>query len=536
MGIQHGQRPPGLVSPHGIPFHLLPALIATVLLATGAWLGMASVFAWIHQAWWSFAGVGVYSHGYMVLGMAVWMGWTHWQRNPPLSLAPNWWMLAPLFILVGLLSLMELLYINSSRVLLVPPLILAVTGLAFGGIAGRRLAMPVLYLYFGLLPFWILDPLLQAIATRVVGAMIALVGVTAYIEGNFIHVTAGVFEIASACSGLSFFLSALALAVFYSALYLRRWGYRLLVVAVSVGAAVVSNWIRIWTLVLIGNYTDIQHYLIRDHYLYGWVLFVVAMAPVLFFANWLTDRELAGKAKGTAANGRSRGQGAKSPGASACAGANPTPAVTYSTLAAAAIGALLLLLPRAFVPNEIHDPNASAPLPLPDHLGVIEQVAANPAWQPSFSNAREGRASYPWQDSLIHVYRAVYPQQDRGHHLFQRGNSLVGKNWQPVSRNTEFVRLNSEGISVVEYRGHIAGREHLVWAWYEVAGQPVTSRLQAKLAEAMGIMPEKRNEGVAIALSIECGLLGCDDQRELLRKFTQTSLSAIQWRTPDPFP
>lgn len=508
--------------------NIVLALVAIAMLVAGAWLGMASVFAWIFKAWWSFAGVGVYSHGYIVLAMAIWMGWTYWQRNPPRSLAPSWWLLAPLLALVGLMSLLELLYVDSSRILLVPLLMLAAIGLTFGGQAGRQLAIPVFFLYFGLLPFWMLNPLLQALATRVVGFCIDLVSVPAYIEENFIHVTAGVFEIASACSGLSFFLSALALSVFYGAMYLRRWSYRLLVLVAATGAAVVSNWIRIWSLVMIGNYTNMHHYLVREHYLYGWALFVISMAPVLFFANWLTDRELA--AKRAAAGGKPEEQQKNSSAASAADRPRSVPVMAITSILAAAIGALLLTVPRAFVAAEITTPNSATPLLLPDRFGIIEQVDATPDWHPVFSNAREGRASYQWGEATIHAYQAIYSQQGRGHHLFLGENSLVGgKRWQPVSQGRQLIRLDSEGLPAIEYRGRIAGRDYVVLGWYEVAGQLVNSRLNAKLAEVKA-MPLGRNDGVATALAIECGLMDCDLPRNQLQEFVRISFPAIRPR------
>lgn len=494
---------------------MVPA--ALVLLAAGAWVGMSSVFAWIFSAWWSFAGVGVYSHGYLVLAMSVWMGLVYWRADPPRPLSPTWWALLPLLGLAGMLALMELLYIDSSRALLVPPLMLAAITLVFGSPAGRRLAVPVLFLYAGLLPWWILNPPLQQIATAVVGFLVGLVNVPAYIEGNFIHVPAGVFEIASACSGLSFFITAISLAVFYGAMYLWRWRSRGMLLAAAAGAALVSNWIRIWTLVLIGNYTEMRHWLVGEHYLFGWGVFLIAMAPVLFLARWLEDRDLAAEKNGAHA------------AADHVEGTEPasSPAVASSVILAAVVGALLLTLPRAFIAAEMPPANTAEPLPLPGRIGVVEQIAAEPDWRPRFINAREGLASYPWREGTVHVYRAVYPEQNSDHHLFLGRNSLVGDNWQPLEQSAGQVELKSGSLTVVEHRGSINGDEHLVWAWYEIAGRPVTGRLGAKLAEIGGIT-RGRNDGVAMALAMACGL-DCDLARRRMQGFIPAAYPVIQW-------
>jgi hypothetical protein len=64
----------------------------------------------------------VYTHGYLVLAMAVWLGWWVWTRNPPARLAPDngggcsrW--SGP----GGAAGLMELVFLNVPRLYLVPP-------------------------------------------------------------------------------------------------------------------------------------------------------------------------------------------------------------------------------------------------------------------------------------------------------------------------------------------------------------------------------------------------------------------------------
>lgn len=528
MKLNPNQHRPGLTTQGQLPFQFIPVLVAIALLTAGAWAGMSSVFLWIFKAWWSFAGVGVYSHGYLVLGMSIWMGWAFWLYDPPQRLSPNWWLLIPLLGLMGTLSLMELLYIDSSRVLLVPPIILSVTGLFLGTKAAQRLAIPVLFLYSGLLPFWMLNPVLQAIATEVTGILIRLGNIPAYIEGNFIHVTAGVFEIASACSGLSFFLSAVSLAVFYSAMYLWRWRSRWLLLLAAAGAALVSNWIRIWSLVLIGHYTEMQHWLIGEHYLYGWFLFVIAMAPVLFFAKWLEDRDLAHRATSTTPGNNTPQQGQKAAGQRLTGTSGPITVVGKKIIFAAALGGLLLLTPRFFVAPDVDVLNATEPLPMPPSMGDAQQLTAPTPWSPVFTNAREGRASYQWDGTIIHVYRAVYPKQNRSNHLFLSRNSLLGRDWQPISQSTEVIRPNGKVLDVVEFHGRLDGDEHLVWAWYEVLGQPTTSRWVAKLIEVKEIH-QGRNEGVVIALSVACGG-DCERSRRHLHEFTQAALPDLQWQ------
>ncbi|MCC5887217.1 MAG: EpsI family protein [Gammaproteobacteria bacterium] len=486
-------------------------LLPIALLIAGAVIGMSSILAWVVTAWWSFFGVGVYSHGYLVLGLALWIGWTQWQRDPPSHLGPWWWGLIPLAVLITGMATMELIYINTSRALLLPLLFVAATSLVFGLGAARRVLMPAGFVYFGLLPFWMLDPLLQALATRAVSILMNFGDVPFFIEGFYIHIPAGTFEIASACSGLSFLMSAVTLATFYSAMYLRRWPYRVTLVVAAAAAALVSNWIRVWTLILIGEHTALEHWLIDDHYFYGWVLFIIALVPILFLARQLEIRELE--------------QAKSSDPASPSAVARPEMANLGPLMLAALAGALLLTLPSllATEPASVAD---QPPLDLPDLAHVGAEPAGDPAWQPDFRDARQGHGAYVFAGGTVEVFVAFYAKQDADHHLFLPRNNLLGdrRRRAPDARRT--LTLEGDTFEVNEFIDTTGRSEQLIWGWYEVAGRIVNTRLGAKIAE-VAAMPSGRNDGMVIAVATDCDT-GCDQARERLEAFLQAAGSELR--------
>lgn len=262
--------------------------LAAVVVAGAA--GLAPVWQFLHGQWTNM--YGPFSHGYLTLGMSGWLAWRGWQANPPGRLAPDWRGAAPLGVLMLMLVGMALADIDGSRALLVPLVLVAVAWVLFGLAAAKRLALPAAFLYFAIAPVWLLEYPLQMLAAGVVGQAVSATGITAYIEGEFIYLPAGVFEIAGACSGVSYFIAGLTLAGFYALMYLRGLRSRLLLFSVAGIVAIASNWVRIYALVLIGHFTDMQHRLVEDHYSFGWVVFVIMFFPVLVFARRLEIHEI----------------------------------------------------------------------------------------------------------------------------------------------------------------------------------------------------------------------------------------------------
>jgi EpsI family protein len=482
----------------------ITSLLAIGLLFAGAVAGLSSVFAWVHGAWWSFAGVGPYSHGYLTLALAIWIGWKRWREDPPRTLGPAWWGIVPLSLFVAAMAVMELLYINSSRALLLPPLFLSSVLLVFGWEACRRLLSAALLLYFALLPFWVLEPALQAMATGVMSFLMSFTGIPVHIQGFFIEIPAGTFEIASACSGLSFLMSAITFAAFYGIAFFKSWWHRGVLMVAAIVAAMVSNWIRIWTLILIGQYTGLQHWLIDDHYVYGWVLFGIGLVPVLFLARKLDAREHRAVLKD--ADERTRGRGHPS-----------RAALPGSALAAGTVGAMLLAIPRFFAAEALPAGENGA-MTLPDSLaGGARRIDAQTSWRPYFHDTRQALGVYEFEGRRVEAFVAFYEVQGRTRHLFHGANRPFGGGWQESSREAVRVSVNSEAVEVNQVIGELIGEKRVIWYWYEVGGRTATHRLDVKIQELRSLARGRRGGAIKM-VSMAC-YLDCREEAELLSHF-----------------
>ncbi len=129
---------------------------------------------------------------------------------------------------------------------------------------------------------WLREPL-QFVAATVVASALALTGLSVFIEGTFISVPAGTFAVETGCSGLNYLLVSMSLAT-TAGLLARRPVIRL--AGIVLGAAmfaVAINWLRIATIVVVGNATEMQSPLVTDHVTFGWLLFSIAFIPYCLF-------------------------------------------------------------------------------------------------------------------------------------------------------------------------------------------------------------------------------------------------------------
>lgn len=453
---------------------------------------------------------GAFSHGYLVLVLCLWLAVRDWRAATPSHLAPAWSAAPVLLVLVIALVAMDILFLNSTRLAVLPLVFLASVALTFGWSAARALFWPSVFLYFALPQWWAINGVLQSFTSRIVSALVSLTGLPAYVEGNFIRVPAGMFEIASGCSGLNYLVAALSLAGFYALMYLRRWKSRAILLAAAALAAMLSNFVRIYALIMIGIASDMQHYLIRvEHLYFGWALFMAAMVPVLFLARKLDDADAA----------------ADSGAASASSGAGVPASVARSTLAAALLTALLLVLPEVIA---VQTQSAGATVTnLPAQLGSwhLASGGAPSDWEPAFVNAQEQRAAYEQGSQRVDVYRASYPHQSRDAHVVRTENDFFGASWRLAEQHSASVG-GSPVERVSESRGYLNERERLIWSWYVVAGKPAATKLGAKLAEMRGFF-ERRRDAAALAISTEC-VPDCAAARERLTRFMQESAASLQ--------
>ena len=451
---------PGLTMPQTTAIHPLPASAGSPLLAAGS-LVLVAAFA---PTWLSFIPVWseYFSHGFAVL---LFTGWMLWSAREELGTPGEAWLPGILPLLALSLTWM-LLMAAGVQVLhqVLAPIILALWMLTVGGRQRWRTVLRILGFFLLAAPIWRLAiPALQAITVAANAVFLRLWHLEATVRGNLITIPNGTFEVAQSCAGEAFFMSGLTIAVAYNEYFKVSRRAALAVVAIGVGLSIVSNWVRVFGLILIGHYAGMDHSLVQDHGWYGWVLF--ACVQVLFFAI------------------APRLEHRWPPNPNAVAGLSSMPGtvrpVTLVVGTLAALAGPLALWSLSRMPLS----------PVPDAVpGVAMKVAPKEltpqAWRPRVTGFTEHRTYAVRVDSIpVQVDRFVFSAQEQGRELVNEMNRFVPDS---LLLDDRVIGPIDSSLRIVHQLGvQDGGRHRVVWYWYHVGGRNTASPVRAKLFEML---------------------------------------------------
>lgn len=437
-----------------------------------------------------------YSHGQLVLAVTVWLLWRDRAQLALIGLQPSrfgW-------CLVALGSLGWLIGFNAGllafTMLAMPLLALAAIWAAAGSTLARRVAFAVFYLYFSL-PLWeLFNPVLQSLTANVNLGLTRLVGIPVSMEGNFIQIPAGSFEIGGGCSGLHFFMVALAIAALQGEIDRDNSRSRWLLIGIAVALALVTNWLRVFILIVAGHFTDMQHFLVRtDHYYFGWFLFAFSVGLYLYLSSCMP-----------------RGDQNSSPSIAQEVKVARVQQFTAAVLAAAAlaVGPVWLFAGVA----KAHPVAETAPPVIEGWSGPGLYLSP---WRPAFTNPdEEFLAAYSSESAgEVAVYRAVHHSQRQGKELRGYGSTVLGEHYQLKESHQRQIALARGSVAISEQIATGAnGNELIVWSLFAVDGQPDPMGLLGQLAYGVRSLVRYPTASV-VAIAAECRA-DCDHARSAL--------------------
>ncbi len=438
-----------------------------------------------------------YTHGWLIAAIVLWLLWRERSRiGAPKPFLPGVLLLAG-FGLVWLIALRAGLQIVYQGLL---PIIAASALLTcFGWRAARPMAFAVAYAYLAIPIFDALLPLLQWLSVFAVRFMLRITSIPAYFDSKTFQLPSGTFEIADGCSGLHFFIVALALSLLHGEINRDRLGMRIRLVAFALTLAVLTNWLRIYILVVVGHLSEMQHYLVAtEHYSFGWYLFAGVMTIYfLVTRRWPLSPEAAQS------------------GATEQPPANAMPTLGVSL---AAIGVLLPSLLLLGDTNQASAQSLQALQPqTPPGWQATEFESAD--WRPKFAAADlEQFREFRSDTAVVQTFTALYAQQRQGKEVVGYGNSASGEGWRVLGTTRQvappaWTELEVESMS---------GERWLLWSASRLDERWYASPLRMQLDYGLRSITGAPAAG-ALLVRARCTEDECDAARESLRGFAAAS-------------
>lgn len=229
-------------------------------------------------------------HGFFVPIVA---GFIVWQRREELAAVkpePNMWGLA--LVILGALQLLlgtlgaELF---TARLSFVVSLI-GVVWFLCGTVMLKKLALPLFLLFFMIpIPAIIYSSLtlkLQIFASKLADEALTLLAIPVYREGNILDLPNQRLSVVEACSGIRSLLSLTFLSVVYGYFFEKKTWMRVLLFFSTIPIAIVANGSRV---TITGIMTQVDPKLAEGffHQAEGWVIFMVALAILLLFHQFV---------------------------------------------------------------------------------------------------------------------------------------------------------------------------------------------------------------------------------------------------------
>ncbi len=310
---------------------------------------------------------------------------------------------------------------------------------------------------------------------------------------------------------------ALFLGAFYGQLYYRSFRSKAILVITAGLFSLLANWIRVFGIIAAGHYTNMETSLVKDHELFGWVIFIIfTLIPVFFVSSRLED------------SSRARPN-------QAIPEEVPSPISGKHTSALWPTVASFLIIWPAIVPLALQAKtekvaqswNPTLAEGASDWRGPLKHANI---WQPEFSDPDIDLSGVYVSDDLKQVQLQIlgYRNQTQNKELIFYKNRLYdSSDWQLVSTTKrelgDSYSRSPERINETVIRNKQDRSQVIVWSWYDVGGFLTDSKLEAKVAGALKkITGDSR--GALWALAGRCEVSqhsGCEQQRQAFTQFLE---------------
>jgi exosortase A len=441
-----------------------------------------------------------FSHGFLIVPICIYLLWQRRREFAETNPRPSVWgiafaVAAAFAWLLG--SLAGVLVVQQfAFVAMVQGLFVAVVGTG----PLRVAKFPILYLYFAV-PFGtsLIAPL-QDFTAQFLVHMLRLSGMPVYLDGIFLQIPSGSFEVAEACAGLRFLITSVALGVVFAYVVYHQLWRRVLFIALSVIVPIIANGFRAYGIVMLAHYSDYRIAAGVDHITYGLIFLSIVFFLLLALGMSLRERSKPVSLVVSSIAPRPAGR---------------RPATSISFLAATAAVLLFAASASGYAGYSAYLAGGGVATTLtPPVVGApwTALTAANASWQPTFVDPdKESLQTYADGDRHVDLYIAYYRHQRQGAEVVHGLNSFAGAPpWERVGGGHIQAVVDGQDLKVAYTRIRSPSGHRVVWHWYWVDGQYTASPYVAKLLEVkaklLGGVP------AAAAVAVAAGYLDSPEE------------------------
>ncbi|APD92414.1 hypothetical protein BM525_21385 (plasmid) [Alteromonas mediterranea] len=274
--------------------HPLDSRFNNLLVPAGCLLAiLIGVLAVVHDAAWSmvvlWSTTDTYMHGWFVIPLAAIMAKNKPVPNIKSAPAPIWQVITivsgwSVVLLIGRLAMLNVVQ-QLALISLIPMMVIFHSGWR----VAWHYRAPLILVFF-CIPFGdFLIPWLQSVTADMAMFLLHASDVTVVRNGWYISIPAADFRVAEACSGINFLISTFTVSIFYSFTYMTQLHKRVTFIALGLLVPLIANGIRVYLIIMIAHWGNVEAATGFDHLVYGWIFFFVILAALFTIGNRWQD-------------------------------------------------------------------------------------------------------------------------------------------------------------------------------------------------------------------------------------------------------
>ncbi len=260
--------------------------------------GMVMVAAFVWAYWPTLVDMVVqwvrqpdYSHGFLVLPIALFFLWSRRSSFPRGELYPSFVGVLLLLLAVGFRVIASLFYLQALDGWTIPIWAAGAVGLLYGRRCLLWCLPSIIFLWFMVpLPYraetWLSVPL-QGVATKISTAVLLMLGQPALAEGHTILLGDHQLFIEEACSGLRILVGVSALAFAFVLFSKWSWWQKVMVLVAVIPVSLIANITRIVVTGLLYQFVSDESAKLFSHDLSGLLMIPLAAALLWLFLVYL---------------------------------------------------------------------------------------------------------------------------------------------------------------------------------------------------------------------------------------------------------